>query len=99
MIVNKSMFPLQTGFGVISKMQSRFSDLQMQLGTGMKASTLADMGRDLPMSLSVRNERASRVHAGSAFLAARMKGVSSSNPMSECSSRSAGVRGAPRCAK
>jgi flagellar hook-associated protein 3 FlgL len=55
MIVNKSMFPLQTGFGVISKMQDRFADLQMQLGTGMKASTLADMGRDLPMSLSVRS--------------------------------------------
>lgn len=55
MIVNKSMYPLQTGFGVISKMQDRFSDLQIQLGTGEKASTLADMGRDLPMSLSVRS--------------------------------------------
>jgi len=55
MIVNKSMFPLQTGFGVISKMQDRFGDLQVQLGTGMKASTLADMGRDLPLSLSVRS--------------------------------------------
>lgn len=55
MIVNKSMFPLQTGFGVISRMQDRFADLQVQLGTGMKASTLADMGRDLPMSLSVRS--------------------------------------------
>ena len=55
MIVNKSMFPLQTGFGVISKMQDRFATLQMQLGTGMKAQTLADMGRDLPVSLSVRS--------------------------------------------
>lgn len=55
MIVNKSMFPLQTGFGVITKMQDRFADLQVQLGTGMKASTLADMGRDLPLSLSVRS--------------------------------------------
>ncbi|MDP2778994.1 hypothetical protein [Devosia sp.] len=55
MIVNKSMFPLQTGFGVISKMQGRFADLQMQLGTGMKTSTLAGMGRDLPLSLSVRS--------------------------------------------
>lgn len=54
MIVNKSMFPLQTGFNVISQMQSRFSTLQMQLGTGQKASTLAEMGRDLPLSLSVR---------------------------------------------
>ncbi|MFP9138005.1 hypothetical protein ACLI1C_12575 [Devosia sp. XGJD_8] len=58
MIVNKSMFPLQTGFGVISQMQGRFADLQTQLGTGMKASTLADMGRDLPMSLSVRTRLA-----------------------------------------
>lgn len=58
MIVNKSMFPLQTGFGVISQMQGRFADLQTQLGTGMKASTLADMGRDLPMSLSVRSRLA-----------------------------------------
>jgi len=55
MIVNKSMFPLQTGFSVISKMQDKFATLQMQLGTGMKAQTLADMGRDLPVSLSVRS--------------------------------------------
>lgn len=54
MIVNKSMFPLQTGFGVISRMQDRFANLQMQLGTGEKASKLSEMGRDLPMSLSVR---------------------------------------------
>ncbi|MBJ3783903.1 hypothetical protein [Devosia sediminis] len=55
MIVNKSMFPLQTGFGVISKMQDKFALLQMQLGTGEKAQTLADVGRDLPVSLSVRS--------------------------------------------
>jgi flagellin-like hook-associated protein FlgL len=55
MIVNKSMFPLQTGFGVISKMQDRFATLQMQLGTGMKSQTLAGLGRDLPLSLSVRS--------------------------------------------
>lgn len=58
MIVNKSMFPIQTGFGVISKMQDRFATLQMQLGTGDKASTLSEMGRDLPMSLSVRSRLA-----------------------------------------
>ncbi len=55
MIVNKSMFPLQTGFSVISKMQDKFATLQMQLGTGMKSQTLADMGRELPVSLSVRS--------------------------------------------
>src|SRR5690606_14695112 len=67
MIVNKSMFPLQAGFGVISKMQGRFADLQTQLGTGMKASTLADMGRDLPMSLSVR-ARLSKIEGFSASI-------------------------------
>ncbi|KKC34512.1 hypothetical protein [Devosia psychrophila] len=55
MIVNKSMFPVQTGFGVISKMQDKFATLQMQLGTGDKASKLSEMGRDLPLSLSVRS--------------------------------------------
>jgi flagellin-like hook-associated protein FlgL len=65
MIVNKSMFPLQTGFGVISKMQSRFATLQMQLGTGDKASKLSEMGRDLPMSLSVR-ARLSKIEGFSA---------------------------------
>lgn len=65
MIVNKSMFPLQSGFGVIAKMQDRFATLQMQLGTGMKASTLAEMGGDLPMSLSVRS-RLSKIEGFSA---------------------------------
>ena len=55
MIVNKSMYPLQTSFGVISRMQDKFASLQMQLGTGEKSSTLAGMGRDLPLSLSVRS--------------------------------------------
>ncbi|UYO00690.1 MAG: hypothetical protein KIT02_05610 [Devosia sp.] len=55
MIVNKSMFPLQTGFSVISNMQDKFAQLQMQLGTGMKAQTLSELGRDLPVSLSVRS--------------------------------------------
>lgn len=65
MLVNKSMFPLQTGFGVISKMQDRFATLQMQLGTGEKASKLSEMARDLPMSLSVRS-RLSRIEGFSA---------------------------------
>lgn len=55
MIVNKSMYPLTTGFSVISKMQDKFAQLQMQLGTGVKAQTLSEMGRDLPVSLSVRS--------------------------------------------
>lgn len=65
MIVNKSMFPLQTGFGVISQMQDKFATLQMQLGTGEKASKLSEMGRDLPMSLSVRS-RLSKIEGFSA---------------------------------
>lgn len=55
MIVNKSMFPVQNGFGVISKMRDRFDTLQVQLGTGQKAGSLSEMGRDLPVSLSVRS--------------------------------------------
>lgn len=55
MIVNKSMFPLQAGFGAISKMQNQFALLQTQLGTGSKAQTLSQMGRDLPISLSARS--------------------------------------------
>ena len=55
MIVNKSMYPLTTGFSIISKMQDKFAQLQMQLGTGVKAQTLSEMGRDLPVSLSVRS--------------------------------------------
>ncbi|MEO5806900.1 hypothetical protein [Devosia sp.] len=65
MIVNKSMFPLQTGFSIISKMQQSMATLQQQLGTGQKASNLAEMGRDLPMSLSVRS-RLSKIEGYSA---------------------------------
>jgi len=54
MIVNRSMYPLQTGYSVISRMQEQFSNLQTQLGTGQKSSTLGGMGRDLPISLSTR---------------------------------------------
>ena len=73
MIVNKSMFPLQTGFGVISKMQDRFATLQMQLGTGEKASKLSEMGRDLELcrralrrgySLPARRDRRRGLAAG-----------------------------------
>lgn len=65
MIVNRSMFPLQTGFSVISNMQARMAELQTQLGTGEKSSTLAGMGNDLPLSLSVRS-RLSRIEGYSA---------------------------------
>jgi len=65
MIVNKSMYPIQTGFSVISQMQDKMATLQMQLGTGAKSPTLAGMGRDLPLSLSVR-QRLDRIEGFSA---------------------------------
>ncbi|WDR05410.1 flagellin [Devosia rhodophyticola] len=65
MIVNKSMYPLQTGFSAISRMQDALGTLQKQLGSGQKASNLSEMGRDLPMSLSVR-ARLSKIEGYSA---------------------------------
>ncbi|WDR03768.1 hypothetical protein PSQ19_06885 [Devosia algicola] len=65
MIVNKSMYPLQTGFAAISRMQEALGTLQKQLGSGQKASNLSEMGRDLPMSLSVR-ARLSKIEGYSA---------------------------------
>lgn len=65
MIVNKSMFPVQAGFSAITGMQGRMSALQMQLGTGQKTTSLAGMGSDLALSLSVR-ARLSRIEGFSA---------------------------------
>ena len=45
-IVNRSMFPVQTSMNLIGKMQDRFAQLQVQLATGQKASSLAEMGTD-----------------------------------------------------
>jgi len=54
MLVNKSMFPIQAGYSVISKMNEQLGKLQLQLGTGQKASSLAEMGGDRTNSLSLR---------------------------------------------
>jgi flagellar hook-associated protein 3 FlgL len=54
MLVNKSMFPIQAGYNAISKMQGSLGDLQTQLGSGEKTSTLAGMGADRSFSLSLR---------------------------------------------
>ena len=43
-IINRSMYPVQTSMNLIGKMQERFATLQTQLATGQKASTLAEMG-------------------------------------------------------
>ena len=59
MIVNRSMFPVQTGFNAITKMQERMSTLQVQLATGEKAQSLAEMGNSRPTSLSMRSRLSS----------------------------------------
>jgi flagellin-like hook-associated protein FlgL len=52
-IVNRSMFPVQTSMNLISSMQERFAQLQTQLATGKKASSLAEMGADRFITLSM----------------------------------------------
>jgi flagellar hook-associated protein 3 FlgL len=54
MLINKSMFPIQAGYNAISKMQGSLGDLQTQLGSGEKVSTLAAMGNDRSFSLALR---------------------------------------------
>ncbi|RUT33142.1 hypothetical protein EMQ25_08450 [Arsenicitalea aurantiaca] len=54
MIVNKTMFPVQTGFRAISQMSSRLDTLQVQLASGQKATTLAEMGDSRGTSLALR---------------------------------------------
>jgi len=59
MIVNKSMFPVQTGFSAITNMNQRMSTLQVQLATGEKATSLAELGNNRSLSLSIRQRQAS----------------------------------------
>jgi len=59
-IVNRSMYPVQTGMNLISKMQDRFAQLQVQLATGQKATNLAEMGTDRFVTLSMQS-RISRI--------------------------------------
>lgn len=60
MIVGKSMFAAQPGFSAVSRMQQRLDALQVQLGTGRKAETLADLGADRMFDLTIR-QRLSRI--------------------------------------
>ncbi|MEQ1771438.1 MAG: hypothetical protein ABL879_16535, partial [Devosia sp.] len=53
--INRTMFPLQTSANQIAKLQERFAKLQVQLATGQKASTLAEMGNDRFYDLAARN--------------------------------------------
>ncbi len=59
-IINRTMYPVQTGMNLVAKMQERFATLQVQLATGQKASTLAEMGSDRYFDLSLR-ARISRI--------------------------------------
>ena len=61
-VVNRAMYPLQTSMNLIAKMQDQFSDLQTQLSTGQKASTLSGLGTDrfFDLSIHARQECASR---------------------------------------
>ena len=54
-IINRTIYPVQNSMGLISKMQDRFATLQVQLATGQKASTLAEMGSDRYFDLSLRS--------------------------------------------
>lgn len=58
--INRSMYPVQTSMNLIGKMQERFSQLQVQLATGQKATNLAELGNDRYFDLSLRS-RISRV--------------------------------------
>ena len=54
MIVNKSLFPSVRNFQAISNMQDRFADLQIQLATGKRTSTLSGLGTDRNYDLTLR---------------------------------------------
>ncbi|MDR3471943.1 MAG: hypothetical protein P4M09_09675 [Devosia sp.] len=54
MNINNTMFPLSSSWSGISRLQDQFDNLQQQLATGKKASTLADMGSVRFTDLTVR---------------------------------------------
>lgn len=54
-LVNRTMYPVQTGMSQIAKMQERFATLQVQLATGQKAQDLAGLGANRYVDLSIRN--------------------------------------------
>jgi len=56
MIVNNSMYPLPASYSGITKLQSQLDTLQQQLASGLKASSLADMGTSRFTDLTVRSQ-------------------------------------------
>jgi flagellar hook-associated protein 3 FlgL len=60
MIVNKSMYPVQTSFSSVLRLKSQLATLQVQMATGEKAANLAEMGSDRSFELTLRS-RMSRI--------------------------------------
>jgi flagellar hook-associated protein 3 FlgL len=56
--VGKTMFPLANGIKNITAMKARYDQLQTQLASGDKASTLAEMGSDRYFDLALRQRMA-----------------------------------------
>ncbi|MCB9994186.1 MAG: hypothetical protein H6873_11085 [Hyphomicrobiaceae bacterium] len=54
MIINKNLYPTNTGFSAIQQMRDRFDNLQLQLATGKKASQLSELGTDRSYDLNLR---------------------------------------------
>ena len=54
MIVNKAMYPVSSTMRTITNMQSQFENLQLQLATGKRYNTLAEMGSDRVHDLNLR---------------------------------------------
>ena len=61
-IINRSMFPLSSGINNITAMKERYDTLQTQLSSGVKASTLGEMGSDRYFDLALR-QRISRIES------------------------------------
>lgn len=57
MLVNKSLFPVNTGFSVISDMQRQMEKLQIQLATGLRATTLSELGNERVYDLTIRAQQ------------------------------------------
>ncbi|MEO8882515.1 MAG: hypothetical protein ABI377_03720 [Devosia sp.] len=56
MIVNNAMYPLPSSYSGITKLQTQLDTLQQQLASGLKASSLADMGTSRFTDLTVRSQ-------------------------------------------
>ena len=55
MNITSSMYPLPTNWSGVNKIQDQLDNLQTQLGTGKKASTLADMGSTRYLDLTLHS--------------------------------------------